>query len=191
MAFTSPIGRAQREPVILGQSTLFYEQAERLHLVSESRCGVQGRVRNWYRVYKRSVGAVLRRPTILATCSSLQAEARRVRRPRAFSSAAIPRSVQRLARRSRMAASTACSCGSGSRCLPFVPSRNPYAMLPTRSPKRRDRPACRHLLLRIQLLAYGYTAWLYAPDSCKPTSGPKRDSSLVVILILRCWPEAA
>src|SRR6185369_6506672 len=46
---------------------------------------------------------------IRATCSSRQADARRVRRPRAFSSVAIPRSVQRLARRSRIAVSTACS----------------------------------------------------------------------------------
>jgi hypothetical protein len=43
----------------------------------------------------------LRGHTIRATCSSRQAEARRVRRPRAFSSAAIPRSVQRPARKSR------------------------------------------------------------------------------------------
>jgi hypothetical protein len=32
---------------------------------------------------------------IRATCSSLQAEARRVRKPRAFSWAAMPRSVHR------------------------------------------------------------------------------------------------
>jgi len=35
----------------------------------------------------------LRRPTIRATCFSRQADLRRVRRPRVFNSAAIPRSV--------------------------------------------------------------------------------------------------
>jgi hypothetical protein len=39
------------------------------------------------------LAAELRVPTIRATCSSRQAEARRVRQPREFNSAAIPRSV--------------------------------------------------------------------------------------------------
>ena len=52
-------------------------------------------------------------------------EARRVRRPRAFNSAAIPRNVQRFARRSRIAVSTACSAASGSRWSPSAERRKP------------------------------------------------------------------
>ena len=61
---------------------------------------------------------------------SRQAEARRVRQPRAFNSAAIPSSVQRFACRSRIAASTVRSCGSGSRCSPSGPRPETVCNIP-------------------------------------------------------------
>ena len=60
---------------------------------------------------------------ILATCSSRQAEPRRVRNARWFSAAAIPRKVWPLLRSWRISSSTACSPGSGSTCLPSAQSR--------------------------------------------------------------------
>ena len=81
-----------------------------------------------------------------------------MRKPLAFNSAAIPRNVQRRARKSLIIESTACSCGSGSSWPRFAPSRNPYAMLPTRSPF--DRLCC--IASRVRSPIASRSHWLTA-----------------------------
>ena len=70
---------------------------------------------------------------IRATCSSRQAEPRRVRSDWRFSAAAIPRNMCPLWRRWPISVST-CSPGSGSACFPSGLRRNPNRIFPTRSP---------------------------------------------------------